>query len=97
MTLHLDCTFISPDDILKGVTEVLLGPCKSLHLVRFSNKLAVGTTAKRPSQSSPTSKDRAEGDGVALLRQEAVKLIGSSFVVSSHLLFHDLFNFSGDL
>ena len=79
---------------MTGFTEVLLGPCKSFHLVRFSNKLGVGTTTKRPSQSSPTSKYRAEGDEVALLCQEAMKLIGSRFVVSSHPLFHYLLNFS---
>ena len=93
MTLHLDCTLISPDDVLEGIIEVFLDPRKSFGLIRFSNQLAICATTKHPSQSSPTMKYRTKGDGVVLVCQEAVKRVHSSFVISSHLSFNYLLNF----
>ena len=55
-TVH---TFVGVDDVIERITEVSLGPCRSLHLVRFPNELIIGAAAKHPSQRCPTSKDRA--------------------------------------
>ena len=50
VALYLDRTFVSPDDILERIPEVLLGPCQSLRFVRFSDELAIGAAVKCPSQ-----------------------------------------------
>ena len=59
--------------------------------------LAIGTSSKRPSKRRSAAKDYSQGDAIALVSKDAVKLHGCCFVVLLHLLFNNLLDFRSHL
>ena len=55
--------------------------------------LTIGTSPKSPSERRSAAKYCPQGDLVALLSEDAVKLHGCRLVVKAHLLFHNLLDF----
>ena len=75
LSLELNGTFISKDDLLKIfilVCSIALGPCKSLFLVLCSNELAVAASTKSPAKRGATSKNGSKRDAIATVNQEHV-------------------------
>ena len=59
--------------------------------------LAIGTSSKHPSKRRSAVKYCSQGDTIALVSKDAVKLHGCCFVVLLHLLFNNLLDFSSHL
>ena len=57
----------------------------------------IGTSSKRPSKKRLAAKYRSQGDAIALVSKDAVKLHSCCFVVLLHLLFNNLLDFRSHL
>ena len=90
MALHLDSTFIAPNNIIERVMQMVSCPSQLLELVYLAYQLTVGAASKGPAQSRPASEDCSQSDRLAFLSQEPVQLVSRGLVINPHLIFDDL-------
>ena len=88
MTLKLDTTFISEDDVVERVAAMIPGKFQSFLLVDVTYELAISAPPKRPAQRRPASKNGPKIQVVPQASKEDMQLTGSGFIVTTHLFFN---------
>lgn len=70
MRVHLDRTFICPDDIFKAICcliQVLHSPFQSLHFIGIPYKLAIGAPTKGPAKLLPAPNDSVHRNDISFV------------------------------